>query len=286
MRTSLGETVAGLLVATILAALPGFGGPPGDHRDVLLAAHPENLTLLNHYEQTATPSDRREIAPYAPLVVLRENAHLSDGFTPCMEVECRGRMFYLVKTAQGVLPADAAVHFERSVAWIGDTMRVIPGALLPVERPTGERTSVGPGTLLERFFESRGRIYVHALGDPSLYGWIDARSARRLSRPEERTGLVAASDSSIEAVVQAKIDATNSVLRQLYRAFNQQSHEGLGVPQWTIARRPGLLLCELTNARVSYDQSTRYLENDIENALLGTGVRIVESAGSIAVYFP
>ena len=262
------------------------GGPQTQHRDVLLAAHPERFTLLNHYEQTATPADRKEIRPYGPLVVLRQNARLSDGFTPCMEVEFRGTLFYLLTDTDGALPPDASARFEKNVVWMGDTMRVRPGADLQVERPEGGRSSIGTGTLLELLFQSRGRSYVHSLDHPSLYGWMDAKSVRLLARLQERLHPSAVSDSSIEATVRMKIDETNSVLRQLYRAFNHQTGEGLIVPRWTISARPGLLLCELANSRIPYEQSTRYLENDIENTLLGTGVRIVQAPGSITVYYP
>jgi hypothetical protein len=282
-RINTGAIIAGMAA---LAALPLFGGPQTQQRDVILAAHPETLPLLNHYEQTATPADRKELFPFTPLVVVQENARLSDGFTPCMEVELHGTLFYLLKDDRGGLPADASVQFERNVTWIGDTMRVRPGAEISLERWDGGGSRLGPGTLLELLFQARGRSYVHSLDHPSVYGWLETKVARQLARLQERVRAVAVSDSSIEAIVRSKIDETNSVLRQLYRAFNRQTGEGFGVPQWTVNTRSGLLMCELANARVSYDQSTRYLENDIENALLGTGVRVVQSTGSIAVYLP
>lgn len=272
--------------AAALAALPLFGGPQTQLRDVLLAAHPERLTLLNHYEQTATPADRKEIRPFAPLVVLRQNARLSDGFTPCMEVDFRGTLFYLLTDTNGGLPPDVSARFEKNVLWVSDTMRVRPGKDLQVERPEGGRSSIGPGSLLELLFQTRGRLYVHSLDHPSVYGWMDAKSARMLARLQERLHPIAVSDSTVEATVRVRIDETNSVLRQLYRAFNHQTGEGFVVPRWTVSARPGLLSCELVNSRIPYEQSTRYLENDIENALLGTGVRIVQAPGSITVYLP
>ncbi len=275
-----------IAVCWVLAAVPVYGGPPGQRRDVLLVEHPGRLTVLNHYEQTASAEDRNILQPFAPIVVVNEHATLSDGFTSCVEVQCGGVPFYLLNDSRGGLPQDAGVRIVRGASWIGDTMRVSGASALPVENASGSRTRIAPGALVERFFEERGRIYVHPLATIDLYGWMERGQQGLLGRLKDAVRPAGGADTSIEAIVRAKLDETNAVLRQLYQLFNGQTGRRLTVPQWTISIRPGLLRCALHDSRVSYEQSTRYLDNDMENALLGTGARLVESPGSIAVYLP
>ena len=270
----------------MLAALPVYGGPQGQRRDVLLVEHPEKLTVLNHYEQTASRDDRKTLRPFSPCVVLKDHATLSDGYTSCVDVECGGSQFSLLRGDDGELPQQAGLHLLRGTTWIGDTMRVKGKSLLPMEGAAGDRRRVAPGSLVERFFEYRGRVYIHPLDSPETFGWIGRDEQRLLGALQEATRHVAGSDTSIEAIVRVKIDETNSVLRQLYQMFNGQTGRHLLTPQWTVSARPGLLQCSLHDSRISYDQSSRYLDNDMENALIGTGARLVESPGSIAVYLP
>ena len=270
----------------MLAALPVHGGPQDQRRDVLLFEHPEKLTVLNHYEQTALRDDRKTLRPFAPFVVVKDHATLSDGYTSCVEVECGGVRFSLLRDEGGELPQKAGLRMIRGTSWIGDTMRVKAKSVLSMESAAGNRVRMAGGSLVERFFEYRGRVYIHPLNTPETYGWMARDDRRLLGALENAARPPAGSDTSIEAIVRAKIDETNSVLRQLYRLLNGQTGRRLLTPQWTMSARPGLLQCSLHDSRVSYEQSTRYLDNDMENALIGTGARLVESPGSIAVYLP
>ena len=280
------NTVALVMVSVMLAAGSVIARPQGERRDVLLVEHPENIAVLNHYEQTASTADRNLLTPFTPLVVVNEHATLSDGFTECIEVKSNAVPFYLLKDEHGWLPMNAGIRIVRGASMIEDTMRVAGKSPLPVTEERGGRARIPPGTLVERFFEQGGRTYVRSLAPGGSYGWIDRSGARSLAGVQESARAPGTSAASIEAIVRSRIDETNAVLRQLYRLFNAQTRSSLTVPAWTISVRPGVLLCELAHSRVAYDQSTRYLDNDMENALLGTGARLVESPGSIAVYLP
>ncbi len=277
----------GALLLLVLGCVPALQARPQRARcDVLLVDHPEKLSVLNQYEQTASQDDRKLLTSCAPLVVANEGATLSDGFTPCTEVRVGGVLFYLLKSEHGALPAAAGVRSIRGAIWIGDTMRVNGKGDLVIEDVGGKPRRVSSGSLLEVSFEDHGRFYVQPLTGAGSFGWIGRAQAERLGPVENTERPSVASDTTIAAVVRSKIDETNTVLRQLYSLFNRRTDRSLAVPVWTISVRPGLLRCELQNSRVSYEKSSRYLQNDLENALLGSGARIVESPGAIAVYLP
>ena len=265
--------------------IPAIGQSQVRQCDILLAGHPEKLTVFNHYEQTATGKDRAEIEAYEPLIIVKENTFLSDKYTACMEVTAGGASFFLLKEDQGHLPVSAAVQEIRRVGWIADTMNV-NAKELRVERPSGGKAIIHRGSLVARLFDNHGRIYIRSLSESATYGWMDKDQMSLLRPLHAAMHPRGISDSSIETIVQAKIEKSNTVLREFYRLFNAQTHETMIAPQWMINRLPGMLVCDLVNSRTSYQQSTRYLGKDIENALLSTGARVDQSPGKVTVYLP
>ncbi|MGA9121357.1 MAG: hypothetical protein WB699_18460 [Bacteroidota bacterium] len=272
-------------VFVLLMVATGVADSGRKGSDVLLVEHPEKLTVLNQYEQTATQKELREFQPFAPLMIVNEYAHLSDGYTRCVKVRLDNQLFYLLTEEGGALPGEAGVQLIRDANWIADTVRT-GHSPIAIERPAGRRTTVGEGALIERFFESRGRAYIRPLADLTHYGWTDWNEVRSLRPVLVESVLPRASDSTITAIVSLKIDETNSVLEQLYRMFDAQTHRALVAPRWQINSLPGTLVCDLVDSRISYEQSARYLAKDIENALLGTGARVDLSAQRITVFLP
>ena len=272
-------------VVCAFGTIPAIGQSQVRQCDILLAGHPEKLTVFNHYEQTATGKDRAEIEAYEPLIIVKENTFLSDKYTACMEVTAGGESFFLLKADQGRLPVSAEVQEIRRVGWVADTMNVI-GKELRIERPSGGKAIIHRGSLVERLFDVHGRIYIRALSASPTYGWMDKNQMPMLRPLQAVMHSRGISDSSIETVIQAKIETSNTALREFYRLFNTQTHETMITPRWMINRLPGMIVCALVNSRTSYQQSTRYLGKDIENALLSTGARVDQSPGKVTVYLP
>jgi len=85
--------------------------------------------------------------------------------------------------------------------------------------------------------------------------------------------------------VQQDIGDVNRVYQGLYTYFNKQTGQQRPVPHWDVQNSKGLIVCSLQNRPSSIDLtlSTKYLIKDLENAVLGTPLKVSGSTDHIEI---
>jgi len=278
----------GMVALLLCPAVPAFSAS-----DFLVAERPDRLLIYNKYQQQITSRERGMLAPFVPMRIIRPNDLLGDGFTPCMTVEIGGEFFYLIKGPEGQLSgAERAGAVKRftDVTLLGDTVAVLANGVVQVSFPEGDgRRSVRKGDRLVRYFQEGDRTYVGTLEGSPIYGFVQLPASTRRQMWDIARAAVA--DGPVEipprvvAAVQQTIEEVNRVYQGLYAFFNKQTGAQRPVPRWKVSGSQRTIVCTLTNRPAGADlsQSTRYLFKDLENALLGTPLRVTGTPDHIEI---
>ncbi len=277
----------GMLAAFLPPAFPAFSASV-----FLVAQRPDHFLIFNKYQQTITPRERALLAPFVPMRIVRNNDVLGDGFTPCTTVEINGEAFYLVKGKDGELigaeKAGVIKRFSDAVV-LGDTITVLTSGAFSVVLPEGDaRRTIRRGERLVRYFLEGDRTYVGTMDQSPIYGFVRLPpSARRQSWDIARSaGEVSASiPQRVLTAVQANIEEVNRVYQGLYSFFNRQTGQQRPIPRWSVSSSRAVIVCTLQNRPSGADltQSTRYLVKDLENAVLGTALKVSGSPDHIEI---
>jgi len=256
---------------------------------VLLIERPEKLMVFNQYQQAATTEELKRLAPFAPVIVVRPQEMLPDGYTSSMVVRAEGETFFFVRDASGGLAGAAEAGRIRSIEGaelLGDTVQAAAG--VTVEPESGGVHRAARGSLLQRLFRSGGSIYVRLLSPKGSLGWIHGASEAGLRSYHAPGSQVRGDRSTVESMVRLKIDETNTVLRRLFGLFNRRAGRNLSPPLWRLTPERGALVCEFSGGspHSTFDGSAGFLAKDIENSLIGTGCRVETVPGLITVRLP
>ncbi len=285
---------AGLLVGLLCAALPSGAHPAFVSQDdhFLIVERPDQLLVLNGYQQHLTSRDRLVFQPFVPMRILKDRDVLGDGFTPCMRVEIDGALYFLVRDANGRLDGGqraGAVEIVAGSPFQGDTVHALAREGLLLTSPGGRRTApIAPGERMIRMFTSSGRTYVKCPGRSPAYGWVTfslAAEGKQWGRSRGAFPPVSTIPARVRDSVQAELARTNEVLSRLFRFFNEQSGENRPTPHWELAVSGGSILCTLADASPERDfpQGTRTLIQSLQNDLLGTEFRVLQSSDGIEI---
>ncbi len=277
----------GLLAALLQPCTPAYSAS-----QFLLAERPDHFLVYNTYQQTLTPNERALLTPFVPMRIIQSDDLLGDGFTPCMTVEIQGKRFYLVRGKNGELSGSeraGAIRHVTGAVLLEDTIAVLTGGAFSVIVPAGDvRRSVRRGERLVRYFQEGEQTFVGTTDQPPVYGFVRIPpSARRQTwdvyRPVE--GEVTAIPQRILTAVQDNIKEVNRVYKGLYAFFNRQTGEQRPIPYWNVSNSSSAIVCTLVNHPPGADlsQSTRYLIKDLENALLGTSLRLSSTVDRIEI---
>jgi hypothetical protein len=280
-----------ILAALALSLLPAALTAGGERRaEVILVEHPEQLRILNQYQQALpgkSPAD-----PFAPFVVVDPKATLSDGYTPCLRISCLGQEFFILSDDKGrlvgeqsaglVLRLPHATIFDDSIAMLRSGSRLVsPGQ----GRPS---VNLHPGNKLRRLFATDARLFVELQGQPSRFGWLTPEGQRRghdwqLLEPEKAaTPLLT---PLLTSQLRGVIDRCNSNLSLLYEHFNRSAEHPLQSPVWRFRADGESARCVLQNmpAGTTYQETTRAIVKEFERILLGSGFIVQSTSDTITV---
>lgn len=278
------EAVKRLLIAAMIVAAPAAHRAAGGQGDVLIAAHPERLTVYNTYQQRLSPEEGRALAAFEPMTIVREKDVLGDGFTPCMRVRANGAALFIQTGNDGRLLeiGDAAgVATLRGVKLLGDTIVVRKPAGLTVRSFDNRTTATVPaGALLVREFLHEGNTYVRIPSAPPRFGWVTLSAGewgRRRVAKESTSDVIA----PILPGIRALVNDANAALRNMYARFRRESPKPLSVPQFLLDERGDSLLCSFSPAAraKAFRESITALARSFERLFADGDVR-VEVAGS------
>ena len=277
------DPVKYLFVAALV--LSARASPPlaGGQGDVIIAAHPERLTLFNAYQQRLSVDDGRALAAYEPMVLVRERDLLGDGFTPCMRVIVNGELVFLQTGADGN-PLEnggpAGLVILRGVNLLGDTIVARKTGGLTLKAYDG-RTSwtVYPGSVIVRLFLHEGNTYVRLASRTPRFGWMALTGANSGDWSRRRTPREPASDVFANALpgIRAMVDDANAALRNIYARFHETSTRATAAPPCFILEvQDDALRCTLQPGRRAraFGESIRALGGGIERLFPEGAVRV------------
>jgi hypothetical protein len=279
-------SIAGLLVG--LSAAVCAGQPA---RDVLIVEHPERLVVFSKYQQRLTAEEYRRLTPYVPMVLVREQDHLGDGFTPCTAVEIGREPYYILRNEGGgfsVRGEPGKTEFFRNVPLLGDTVVLLRGGALRLRSPGGnEEIPLQAGTRVVRLFKYESRTYVCVPSAAGRFGWLSLPGSGGSPewREAESASTAVISSGDILLRVQPVVDGANRSLRRIYAALSPESGDLRTPPSFRITLSRGEITCSLEPPALSgsFSGSMRALLAGLERVLGGTGLHAEISEGAILI---
>jgi len=280
---------AGIITLTLTSFTPVLAR---QHEDYLVVEKVRHLLVYNKYQQEPTRLERGDLAPYVPIRIITKSDVLSDGFTPCMKVDINGNIFYLVQEKDGHLVGSKTAGFNKvyeNAIPVHDSIQILTPRTIQFSDPLHSETSpLLKGEKILRIFLHNGQPYAMRPGRTPTYGWLaldktrENRDWKVITRADRTPDVI---PDRIVQNIKAKIDETNQLLSHLFGYFNNKTHQHLPPPSWEMSTSPDAISCVLRNSPPDQDfaASTRYLSKDLENSVLGSGLRIVSEPGRIEI---
>ena len=254
--------------------------------------HPANLVIYNRYQQVLSVQDRGALVPFEPIRVVDALAVLGDGITPCMKVEIRGDVHYLLLEAEGRLAGESHAGVMKSyhgVRPLADTILVMQSGSLRFE-PAGSTAAafLPAGERLIQIFRYASRTFAHRQSSPRVYGWVSLKNGdenRLWKIAEEVIAARSAITGRIKDSVASRVGRVNSILAGLFNYFNRTALHPRPIPSWTAESSDSAITCTIEGAGSPdvFRESTRSFARDLENVVLGSGLGVFSSPGKIVI---
>lgn len=260
--------------------------------ELLIVERPTRLTVLNRYQQNVTAAEKAMFQPYVPMVVVKRQDILGDGFTPCMRVEIGGREFFLVRDGSGRLVGEAQAGmvstFEGTIH-AGDTISVLrSGAITFTAAGAKSTILLGAGERFVRMFSRGSQTYVRRSTGAAPYGWVDltpSTGGSSWGSARLAAALPSTVPPRIMEQVRSALSRTNSRLTAVFAFLAAQGKGRRAAPRWEIQPEGNLLRCTLLGGSALHDlpESTRYLMRDVQERIAGSGFRTVAGTDGFEV---
>lgn len=262
--------------------------------DFLVVQHAERLLVYNKYQQQATEAERKLLAPFVPMRIVKTDVLLADGFTRSMQVEIGDETFFLLKDKGGKLTSSGPLGFEqtfRNTTLLLDTVLVLTARSVRLSPINAHPVYLTPGEKVQRIFRYQDDVYCGRTGAQQAYGW-----ASLMGRGDGRTWKVlAAPGSSLTSVppliaeqVRSRVEEMNRLLARLFGHFNTETHQQKETPRWEVEASRSMISCRLQGAPPGehFERSTLYLVKDLENIVLGANLAVLHAPGRIDIRRP
>ena len=259
--------------------------------DYLIVEKPQNLSILNKYQQEVSQKEREVFVPFGPMKILHDDEVLTDGYTRCMKIDIGGAQFFLLKNSDGKLTRSASLGFERTFHGSReflDTIQILRNNSIQCSLFNVRRFSLQSGQKALRVFDYQNKTYCRILNGTSfLFGWInfsrkqEGKDWKRIAH-EVSTNAIS---SDILQQIQHKTDEVNSLLSKLFDYLDSATHRQKISPQWKVNASGDRVICELQGNYQSdkFQQSTLYLAKDIQNIVLSSNLQVEHLPGKITI---
>lgn len=270
----------------------------GEKVDFLIVEHPSALLIYNKYQQKLSYQEQAKLLPYHPMQVLEEDTHLNDGYTPCMKVRMDNNTYFLIKDEEGNFVNEGGIGYHslfQNCTVLQDTAEVLSNRTIFISKtPTYQSTNqsqkhfLQKGDRLLRLFSLGGYVYVQTLAAEKDFGWCNLsentrnQSWRMVHQTiRQQKGI----PTEISQRIESNIQEVNFLLEQLFTYFNRETAEDKPIPRWKIDASDTRITCSLNDPQYigAFPESTRYLMNSLENAVLGTPYSVFHDGGVIEV---
>jgi hypothetical protein len=262
--------------------------------DFIVVADPSAYTIYNQYEQPVSENEQGWFFHYSPFQVVEKDITLGDQITHALKFVFQQRMYYLLKDEDGKFIGEKSKsgrQIIRDAEPFGDTIEALAVGLTMVDGE-GRNIPITKGMRLARIFRSGPRYYCTAVSDRAVYGWssLEPRYAWRKLDKSISAGVSALSDTGLSEYLRLRILARFASANEAYKAcfshFNSLRGDEKAVPQWRCERNGGRFVCRLDGSISSNGQlseSSKVLEQDIGNLLMGTDYKAMNVNGEILI---
>jgi hypothetical protein len=283
---------AGVLLLSFLAFSMGVwqAASAETRATFLIVEDPSALVVYDAYRQTVGASGARALGSFVPLRIINDREYLSDGFTPCVQVNAAGRVFYLLSDANGQPVGIARAGVTRIVHGaipFSDTVEILAVHGLPLRPPKGDSpTTLQRGDKILRVFSEGTSTYVRRIAGDQSYGWVTFAETG-LNREWRVLTSSTAARPVISALllqnIQEKLTKTNTLYEHLFAVLNRQTGARKTSPLWHMTSTKESIVCTLDSPLPANDfqRSTAALARDLESISLGSGLKIFTSDGKI-----
>jgi hypothetical protein len=255
--------------------------------DFLIITNPDKLSILNHYEQPLSTSEKKDLLPYMPFMIVNQKEVLGDQITEAVRCKNLGNTYFLIKKDDGGFVSTANVTFQKlnGCTVLNDTAEVVKSFVLSQKFPVkGIETPISKGESVIRIFQNGTNIYVLTLGK-NQYGWCTTPGVLQKTKKTEKAAKPA-DISDISLNIQRKIDNTNELYKAYFGYFNQLTNQQKSIPYWEMAKEADGIHCTLKGSQSTIQQmqsSTNYIVQDIEQLLLGKPFSVTRSGNQIII---
>jgi len=275
---------------TGLLALCAAASSQDEQRAILLVEHPDRLIIFNTYQQRLGSDEYRALGPVVPMVIIREFDKLSDGITPCADVEIEGRAYFLERDSAGEFAYKGTlaspVRLIHGTLLVSDTITVLRGEALRFHPAQGNQTlRLSNGARAIRIFREDKNTFVRLVGSPNSDGWLSLDERERGAEWALSESRRALTPESVISRLSPAIDGANRSLRKFYEQLAQESGVERTPPSFRLASSADTVRCAIEPPQVSaaFAGSLRALIPECERLLAGSGLHPIVTGGAIVI---
>ena len=292
MLNNMRNSYLSLIILIVFFALSIEARVRENKADYLIIENVDQLLVYNKYQQRITQEEKSLFVPFIPMRVIESQSTLNDNYTPCMKVELRGYVFYLIKNNKTTLLGAGKLGYNRlfkNVPVLDDTVQIIAenGAIF-ISPDYLQRKSLHKGQALARFFNDGNLAYTGLLGAALKYGWVNLTKDDEYITWQKKTPGSASSyvipDQALKRI-DIKLKEVNSSLVRLFDYFNKQANQKKIIPQWRyeLSKRGFACVLEPNSYAQYYTESNQYLKRELDNILLGANFTVLFTPGRIQI---
>ncbi len=253
-------------------------------RDFVLIENPTQLTIYNKYKQPISEKEKKLFTSFKPLQIVKRSGVFNDAVRGYMEIELNNSTFFIVKLADGDYygkKASGEWFFYEDSKTFYDTIKIER----KIEYTNVKKNKTGyleKDELLVRIFESGKEIYCKVTKS-NKYVWIKNSKDDGYIIINNKIKVSKDISGEIKNKISQKFYESNALMEKIVSYFNKETNKNNKAPKWVVDYSKKEIIAKLSNSDKNFDNSTRYLANQIENIILGTGLKLKTESNIILI---
>ncbi|MGD9900123.1 MAG: hypothetical protein AB7T22_13450, partial [Calditrichaceae bacterium] len=276
----------------IISRLPSGAQTSVGKADFFVCENPRALIIKNRFQQNLSESELNSLSPFAPWRIIQENSLLSDQFTEAMKVSFKNQIYYILKNETGgiIYTGDVGkADIYRNCLMVQDTIEITRDRLISFSNQysgDGFNRYLSGGERISRLFKYRSAYFSEVITARPEFGWIRLPGEsgwRPFSNPQSVSNSII--PEPLRERIVAKFAQVNTTYNDYFTYFNKKRNRDKAIPRWVVVISNENISAELNPAEYTapLSVSTKYLLNDLENILLGTGFGVSFDGGKVEV---
>ena len=262
-----------------------------NYADFIVVENPEELRLLNKYEQVLSASERKRLQDFSPFRIKELRMMLGDGITEVTSVEYYNEPYFIVLKEDGSFLGNeraGTIKTLKRCTLISDTIVVTAQNTIKIANKYGGSPDhhLKAGEQWIRLFSYNGTYCLFRDNKRPSFGWSRLHPRSAWSELDEKQADVADTiDSEIVGRIGMLLDSANDAYSIYIDYMNQRTGKAIHVPKWECRKSENGLICEAENGKILHQlaQSNRHLVHSIENLLYSTPYTAYLRSGKIII---